>query len=231
MSNLISEKSGFSQRLDELIARTTYRLVVSADELETIYRLRHDANVREGTILPNETGKLHDRFDETPNCMNIAILVDGEVLAALRLHYLSPTHPVSPALDAYPDIIGPMLEAGAHFIDTSRLAANFPQARMTPQLPYVTLRLGIMAAHHFGAHIITGGCRAEHFPFYAREFFAVRACPPRPYPTLVKPLCLVTIDFRKHHQAIIDRRPGYDSQRRERERLFSAAAVKPDVFA
>lgn len=231
MNDASEEKPSFARRLDDLLKRTEYQLVKDAGELEQIYRLRYEANLREGTITASAIGKLHDRFDETPNCMNIGIFVDGSMLAALRLHVLSPDYPVSPALDAYPDLMRPVLDQGAHFIDTSRLAANFPAARAFPQLPYVTLRLGIMAAAHFNAHIITGGCRAEHFPFYEREYLAVRACEPRPYPTLVKPLCLVMIDFRKNHEAIIARRPMYNSTAQERERLFRVTPVEPKVFA
>lgn len=231
MNDVSEEKPSFARRLDELLKRTDYRIVRNADELEQIYKLRYDANLREGTITASAAGKLYDRFDESPNGMNIGIFVDGDLLAALRLHVLSPEHPSSPALDAYPDLVRPLLEQGSRFIDTSRLAANFPAARAHPQLPYVTLRLGIMAATHFKTHIITGGCRAEHFPFYQREYLAVRACEPRPYPTLVKPLCLVLIDFRKNQEAILARRPMYDSTIEERERLFHVAPAKPVVFA
>lgn len=231
MSDEISGKPSFARRLEELLKQTEYRLVQKPDELEQIYRLRYDANLREGSINASPLRRLHDRFDETPNVMNIGIFIQGEMLAALRLHVLSPEHPSSPALDAYPDLVEPLLRDGARFIDTSRLAANFPRAHAFPQLPYVTLRLGIMAATHFQTHFITGGCRAEHFPFYEREYFAIRACAPRPYPTLVKPLCLVKIDFQKHHAAIISRRPVYDSQPAERERLFRSAPAEPEVFA
>ncbi|MBX9758361.1 MAG: hypothetical protein K2Y29_06255 [Beijerinckiaceae bacterium] len=231
MNDVSEEKTSFARRLDELLKRTEYRIVKQPDELEQIYRLRYEANLREGTITASAAGKLHDRFDESPNGMNVGIYVDGDMLAALRLHVLSPEHPSSPALDAYPDLVRPLLEQGAHFIDTSRLAANFPAARAHPQLPYVTLRLGIMAATHFNAQIITGGCRAEHFPFYGREYFAVRACEPRPYPTLVKPLCLVLIDFRANRDAILARRPMYDSSIEERERLFKVAPAEPEAVA
>jgi hypothetical protein len=231
MNDASEEKPSFARRLNELLNRTEYRLITDVEELENIYRLRYAANLREGTIQASAVEKLHDRFDETPNGMNIGIFVDGALIAALRLHVLSPEYPVSPALDAYPDLVRPVLEQGARFIDTSRLAANFPAARAVPQLPYVTLRLGIMAATHFKAHVITGGCRAEHFPFYEREYFAVRACEPRPYPTLIKPLCLVMIDFHKNQEAIIARRPMYASTPQEREPLFRNAPAMPKVFA
>ena len=222
MDDALSEKRNFALKLDELVKRTEYRIISDADGLELIYRLRYEANLREGTIAANSIEKLYDRFDESPNGMNIGVFVDGEMLAALRLHVLTPEQPVSPALDAYPDLIGPMLASGRRFIDTSRLAANFPRARAFPQLPYVTLRLGIMAATYFDTDYITGGCRAEHFPFYEREYFAVRACEPRPYPTLLKPLCLVKIDFRKNRSAILARRPMYGSRPEEQARLFES---------
>lgn len=223
MGEAVSEQHSFAARLQTLLTRTSYRVILEPHEREAVYRLRYEANVREGTILANPDGRLYDRFDETPNALNIGMFVDGELTAALRLHVLSAAHPISPALDAYPDLVAPLLAKGATLIDTSRLAANFTRARRIPQLPYVVLRAAIMAAEHFGTGYITGACRAEHFPFYAREYMGVRACPPRPYPTLVKPLCLVLIDFAENRQAILERRPFYASMTNERAALFRPA--------
>lgn len=225
MMEIVQERETFALRLEQLRARTTYLALRKPCDLNRIYRLRYDANLREGTILPSPEAMLKDRFDETANAFNIGIFIDHELTAALRLHVLSPDYSQSPALDAFPDLISPLLDAGATFIDTTRLAANFPRARAFPHLPYVTLRLGIMAARHFNADYVTGACRAEHFPFYEREFKGLRACPPRPYPTLVKPLCLVLIDFKKHGEAIVARRPIYGSTVEERASVFKAPAA------
>lgn len=221
MTTVIHERDTFSSRLMSLLSRTAYRKISNPSELEQVYRLRYEANLREGTIEAKSEARLYDRFDETDNVLNIGVYIDDHLAAALRLHVLSQADKVSPALDAYPDLIEPLLKAGATLIDTSRLAANFPFARNFPHLPYVTLRLGVMAAEHFNANFITGACRAEHFPFYAREYMGVRACPPRPYPTLIKPLCLVLIDYRAHRTSILERRPFYGSTFEQRERLFA----------
>lgn len=221
MTTVIRERDTFSSRLIRLLSRTTYRRMSNPSELEQVYRLRYEANLREGTIEARGEARLYDRFDETANGLNMGVYVDDQLIAALRLHVLSQKQPDSPALDAYPDLIEPLLRRGATFIDTSRLAANLPLARNFPQTPYVTLRLGIMAAAQFDTDFITGACRAEHFPFYAREYMGVRACPPRPYPTLIKPLCLVLIDYRANGASILERRPFYGSTLEERASIFA----------
>lgn len=129
MNEVIVERPGFTGRLAKLLQRTQYCVVTEPDKLEEIYRLRYDANLREGTIGVRQDRKLHDRFDELPNVFNIAVSIDGALTAALRMHVLSQAHPESPVLDAYPDLIAPQLNAGKRLIDTSRLAASFEHAR------------------------------------------------------------------------------------------------------
>ncbi len=220
MNQIVPVAEGFADRVARLLTRVEYRKAVTSQELEDIFRLRYNANLRERAIEPNPTGRLVDRFDETPNVHNFGIFIDGALTSALRLHVLSQHEPYSPALEAFPDLLRDKVDAGLTIIDGNRFVADYPRARSFPQLPYITLRVGMLAAAHYNAHLITASVRSEHYPFYQREYMAAKLCEPRPYPTLVKPLSLIVIDHARNSDAIISRHPFYESTESEREALF-----------
>lgn len=217
------DAGGFSNRVSKLLQRVEYRLATSDSELEAIYRLRYEANLREGAILPNTSRKLVDKFDDVSNVLNFGIFIDGMLTAALRLHVLCREQSYSPAYEAFPDLLASEVEAGVRIIDGNRFVADYPRAREFPHLPYVTLRIGILAALHFDCDLITASVRAEHYQFYRREYLATKLCEPRPYPTLVKPLSLISISFKRDANLIIGRHPFYGSDDEERRRLFTSA--------
>jgi hypothetical protein len=116
-----------------------------------------------------------------------------------------------------------MLTRGETILDPNRFVAHPAMARRYPELPFITLRPAYMASAHFQPDKVTATCRAEHQAFYVRHMFARLLCTPRPYPTLVKPLGLMLIDFANDHQRILDRNPYWQSSAAERQAMFGAA--------
>jgi hypothetical protein len=220
MNDLLTETSRFSTKVTEFLQRVTYSLALTQEQKCTIYRLRYDANLKEQTIVPNPTEMLRDRFDDAQNGFNVGVYVDGRLAAALRLHLLSSYFPDSPLVHAYPDLVEPRVQAGLRIVDITRLAADFAIARSEPYLAYATVRLSMLMCQHFDADIILAAVRREHIPFYKREFLATQLSEPRPYPTLVKPLCLFEINFKANQHAIIGRHPFHASSAEERANLF-----------
>jgi hypothetical protein len=228
MTVLVRTAGAFSDRVSRFLERVEYVRARTDAEEDIIFKLRYEANLKEGTILPNESGVLIDAFDRVPNAMNFAIYVDGELASSLRLHLVSPKYPTSPAHEAFPEAIDPLLAAGALIVDPNRLSADYTRARAFPELPYVTLRLAHMLARHSGAQYVTCTVRAEHQAFYKREFFAKTVCPPRQYPTIVKPIGLMIADFVRDGDGVVARHGFYASTASERKALFgvdSAAGV------
>jgi hypothetical protein len=84
----------------------------------------------------------------------------------------------------------------------------------------MTLRLAYLACTHFGADIGTATVRKEHQAFYRRVFLHKTLCPPRPYPTLNKPLCLMAVDYRASSEVVFHRYPIFRSSESERRMLF-----------
>jgi hypothetical protein len=227
MNALVRTVGAFADRVSRLLERVEYVRVRTPEQRREIFKLRYDAYLKEGAILPNERGSLSDDFDDSPHGFNFAIYIDGALTSALRLHVLSPAHPTSPAQHSFPDCLDAQVQAGKTIIDPNRFVADYGRARAYPQLPYITLRLGIMLAAHVDADLITCTVRSEHQAFYKREYCAASVCDPRPYPTLIKHLGLMLIDFRQDRETIIGRHGFYSSALSERNALFGAEIAAP----
>ena len=101
-------------------------------------------------------------------------------------------------------------------------------ARSYPELPYVTVRIGHMAAEYFDADIVLATVRQEHRAFYKRVFGHVSVCDPRPYPQLVKPLGLMMLDVNASRPVINARYPFFVSSPEERVQVFGPRPRAPE---
>ena len=227
MTELPAAMSRFSNNVSELLRRIKYELAQTPEERAAIFKLRYDANLREQSIAANPEQVLIDRYDDSENAFNIAVFLNDELAAALRLHLLWEGFPDSPLLAAYPDLVRPRVDAGLRIVDITRLAADFTIARSEPNLAYATVRLSMLICEHFDADIILAAVRREHIPFYRREFLATQLSEARPYPTLIKPLCLFEINYKAHKEAIIARHPFHASSDSERSSLFGPSSQWP----
>ncbi len=210
----------FSDRVMQLLDRVDYRLAETPDEKETIYRLRYEAYLREGAIVADFGRRLADRFDDAENAWTFGLFLEDRLVSSLRIHIASPSHPDTPAVDAFPDVLGPELDAGKTIVDPNRFVIDHESARRHPELPYVSLRLAYLACMYFDADLGTATVRTEHQAFYRRVFAHQVAAPARPYPTLTKPLSLMTVPCRPLKEHVLRRYPFFWSTLFERRMLF-----------
>ena len=89
----------------------------------------------------------------------------------------------------------PLIEAGKRLVDPTRFVADPGPAGAIAELPYLTVRIGHMAAEYFHADYVLATVRAEHQAFYRRVFGHTVICQPRPYPGLTKALSLMMLDY------------------------------------
>jgi hypothetical protein len=82
----VQQTSRFADRVLRLLERVEYRRADSPADKAAIYRLRHDAYMRAGTVEPRPSGMFHDAMDEKDNAWLIGLFIDGELAGALRLH-------------------------------------------------------------------------------------------------------------------------------------------------
>src|SRR5438445_2790549 len=175
----------------DLLDNVDYRLVETPEEREEIYRLRYRAYLREGAIRPSDDERVTDQYDEAPNAWTFGVYFQDVLHSSIRVSVLTSEWRMSPSVELFGDVLHPELDKGQVFIDSTRFVADPEKARIFPELPYVTVRLGSMAGVYFNADYGLAIVRPEHQPFYRRVFLHETWCEPRTYPGLVKPVGLM----------------------------------------
>src|SRR5580704_8743990 len=72
-----------------LFDRVDYRLIETPEERDSIYLLRYKAYLNGGLVLPSESRRVSDVYDDAPNVWIFGVYVDGELCSSLRLHVLT----------------------------------------------------------------------------------------------------------------------------------------------
>jgi hypothetical protein len=125
-----------------------------------------------------------------------------------------------PSLGVFPGYLQPELDAGKVLIDSTYFVADEQLSRLNRGLPYVTLRVCVLAAEHFAADYLLAAVWTEHQPFYRRAFNFRVISKPRPYPLLAKPFGLMRVYYPSAADEWYRRYPFFRSSIDERRRLF-----------
>jgi hypothetical protein len=203
-----------------LFDRVDYRLIETPDEKDCIYLMRYRAYLHGGLILPSESQRVSDVYDDAPNAWTFGIYVDGELCSSLRLHVLTSERRMSYATELFGDVLNPRLDQGEVFIDPARFVADPDKAQRFPELPYLTLRLAYLACEYFNADTGLALVRAEHQAFYRRIFLHETIAEPRSFPNVTKKVALMASGFRSLREQVLARFPIMRSSAFERRMLF-----------
>jgi len=214
--------SGFANTLFDLLDRIEYRRVSPDDVLDPVYRLRYEAYRREESIPINSQQVVRDEFDDLPNLHCFGVYLDGVLVSSLRLHLLTPGYRESPSHSVFPDLLDPMLDEGVSILDPGRFTADYEASLAYPALPFLTLRVGVMAIQHFGVKYCLSSVRPEHGAFYRRVFRSVPRSEPRYYHGLTFPMVMYVCDLLSDWGNFTRRYPFFRSTEEERQRLFGA---------
>src|SRR5581483_20259 len=114
----------FIDRVDRLLERTDYRRADTAEERSAIFRLRHEAYLREGAIVPRLSGEFTDPFDDEENAWIFGVYVDGALASSIRLNITVPGASRFPTLDVFPDALSRGVVEGKCFVDPTRFVAD-----------------------------------------------------------------------------------------------------------
>jgi len=221
--------SRFAGTLMEILDRVEYSRVPMEVVDNPVYRLRYEAYRREEFVPFNDAGVVVDDLDETPNAMCFGVHIDGELASSIRLHHLSARHPYSPSMKVCPDVLDPLLKQGQTFIDPSRFTSDYEASLAYPALPFLTLRIAVMATIHYRADMCLALVRPAHTAFYRRVFGSEEMSDVRAYPGLTFPVQLFGAKVESsRYQSIFSRFPFFLSTIEEREQLFSDATLQYD---
>lgn len=180
----------FSRSVLQIMENVEYRLCEGGEDLEDIYRLRYASYLKAGMISPNGSRMVVDEFDGLPNCYLYGVYYDGHLVSTIRLHHVTQEFPQAPSVKVFSDIVKPRLAAGETFVDPSRLAADPEWTSTLRVLPYISLRLAVVACHHFKPNACLNAIKEEHSAFYRRIFRTEALVRGRTYPGLTVPVDL-----------------------------------------
>ena len=214
-----------TERARTLVDAIDYRPVVTDEDREAVYRLRYEGYLWEKAILPNFGHRLSDKFDDLDNTWIFGVFVEGVLASSIRITVASAAHPVSPALETFPDVLSGAVAGDKVLVDPTRFVVDRDMSRRYPDLRYATTRIAVMAAEYFGADLLLASVRTEHQPFYHRTFGHEVLCEARPYATLIKPLSLMASDFPRNLDTMMARYPFFRSTYFERRMLFEPGAA------
>jgi len=212
--------SGFADNVAALLQRVEYRRCEKGEDLEAIYRLRYKAYRNHGTVPETAERITTDRFDDTPNCYHFGVWIDNELVSTVRLHHLTQEMPYSSVMDIFGDSISPRLARGETFINPTMFAADPSNAAIYRALPYVTLRLAVVANSHFDTTSCICVIRSDHTAFYKRVFGSVQVGEPRPHPSFTVNVMLYDSDCATNMKPTLERFPFFRSTALERRLLF-----------
>lgn len=215
--------SRFSDRVVRFLERVEHRVARTAAEREAVFRLRYEAYIRNGLIEPRADGRLHDeRYDDAPNSWITTTFVDGELAGTTRVNLGADENAVLPSLSVFRDVIAPRLRVGRAIVEFTRLATRLDLAGAYPELAYIIMRPGYLAAEHFDADFAVATVRSEHSAFYRRVFHFAPWCEPRDYPDVNARIACMGADMRIGKEQFEARYPFFRSTAVEREALFGS---------
>lgn len=213
----------FAGTLMDILDRVAYSRVRMDVTDNPVYRLRYEAYRREESVPFNDTGIVVDDLDTAANGMTFGVHIDGELVSSIRLHHVSRKHPFGPSMKSCPDVLQPLLERGETFIDPSRFTADYEASLAYPALPFLTLRIAVMASVFFNADACLALVRPEHTAFYRRVFGSEAMSDVREYPGLKFPVTLFGAYVDTKLPATLRRYPFFMSTEEERQKLFARA--------
>lgn len=213
--------SRFAGTLMDIMDRVEYSRVRDDATEHPVYRLRYEAYRREESVAFNEQGIVTDDLDGRPNGMTFGVHIDGELVSSIRLHHVSARYPFGPSMKSCADVLEPLLARGETFIDPSRFTADYEASLAYPALPFLTLRIAVMAAVHFRADACLALVRPEHTAFYRRVFGSEQMSDSRIYPGLTFPVQLYGAYVDTKLPATLRRYPFFMSTEEERQKLFA----------
>ncbi|SEQ60618.1 Acetyltransferase (GNAT) domain-containing protein [Loktanella sp. DSM 29012] len=197
-----------NERVLNALRQSRYRVMTDDRDLDDIYRLRYDCYRAEGSIAANAQGIMHDAYDDTANCLHIAVETNGKLLAAVRLHLMSELSAVSPTAEVFPEITSGFGQ-GRTVLDPTRFVIDPSARKQRVSLHFLVLRIPFMAALFYDVDLALAPVRSEHMAFYRRYLGYAPMLDPRSYPGLAKPIHLLTTNVREQRAAVLSRTPVF----------------------
>ena len=216
--------NAFARRALAALDGLEVRRVGDGEEREALMRFRYDCYRAAGHVAPCESGRIEDEYDDVPGVMRFAVAHEGRVVSSVRLNFIDRDRRRSMSVATFPDVLHPMLDMGFAMIDPTRFTIDSAVSRELPALPYLTLRVVIMACMHFGSDYALSLIRPAHRAFYERVFGAAELAGERACESVSFPVCLHAIDMGLRLPDMCRKYPFFHAMADECETLFGPAS-------
>lgn len=210
LRNLTEKCENFRDRIAFLQNSIEYHLVADRPAAEAVHQMRYEAYFREGATGVRADHMLSDSYDDSLNGGTVALRFEGMICASIRLHVVTEDWHDSPAVDAFPSYLKPLVRSGHRLIDPNCFCVDPLLSGGVRELAYLTLRLPFMMAELRTRTLVTATVRTEHAAFYQRVLRCHQVAPPRLYAGRTKPLGLMLCDFDRERSSILARNPFFE---------------------
>jgi len=208
------------ERIAQLMPVVEYRNMVEPEDREAAFRLRYDAYRRENRIPENSERLSYDFLDDVANSQTFGIFVAGKLASSIRLNMVTIECPHSISMVSDRELLEAKLAQGVTFIDPSRFVIDMRAVCDFPELPYLAMRLPVMACLHFDVDECLTLVRPEHHSFYRRIFRSEPIAEPAHLEMLNMTVQLMSSRVDDIHDELDRRYPFFRSNYFERRRLF-----------
>ena len=143
---------------------------------------------------------------------------------SVRLHIVSEDHLHGPTFTYFPHRARELASLGRRYVDPSRFAADHQVMWQYPTLPFLTLRVVVMANEYFRAEHATNFIRADAASFYKRSFGSVELEPPQIVHGFTVPMMLLAARDQDVRERLETRYPFFRSLPSEQRLMFAPEA-------
>ncbi len=228
---IAASRLSFNDRMQEFLDIVEFRRAVDQEDLEAIYRLRYEAYRREESIDANDSKICTDEIDGKPNEFTFGLYVAGQLVSSVRLNIVTRETPFGPGMMNFSDLLQDDLDNGMVFIDPSRFVTDAEAAKLYPELPYMTLRLAVLACGWFHADYCLSVTRLEHRAFYRRVFKSKPISDVRSFPYVNFDVQLMRADVEGLRDNLREKYPFFAFTYLEQRQLFGAQLSKNQLIA
>jgi len=164
-----SKNLSLDERIKSIAHRTEYRRMVDFEDREAVYHLRRKAYAKNNVNAEEWAAEAIDDPHED-NSETIGLFIDGRLVGSVKVTVATSAYPECQSRKYAPEAVDTLLHTGGVYIDPGRLVADPEATREFPELPYLLIKIPILACQYFEAHSCLSLVAIRHAPFYRRVF-------------------------------------------------------------
>jgi hypothetical protein len=214
-----SKHQSLQERIEALSHRIEYRRMVDFEDREAVYHLRRKAYARNNSDIEEWAAEAIDDPHED-NSDTVGLFIDSRLVGSVKVTVATQSSPNCQSRTYAPEAVDKLLESGGVVIDPGRLVADVDAARDFPELPYLLLRVAMVAVQYFEAKYCLSLVNKRHSPFYGRVFKAVPIAGPVWCEPLKAELMLMAGDVEQDLEAVLQRFPFWRASYLEMRQMF-----------